>query len=64
MNEMESEAARLSKMRDRLEAGLMKMDEAYVNGSTEHRLPHVANISFKYVNLSLCSAYLFDFYTL
>lgn len=49
MNEMEAEAARLSKMRDRLEAGLMKIDEAYVNGSTEHRLPHVANISFKYV---------------
>lgn len=49
MNEMEAEAARLSKMRDRLEAGLLKMDEAYVNGSTEHRLPHVANISFKYV---------------
>ncbi len=49
MNEMEAEAARLSKMRDRLEAGLMELEEAYVNGSTEHRLPHVANISFKYV---------------
>lgn len=49
MNEMESEAARLSKMRDRLEAGLLKLDEAYVNGNTEHRLPHVSNISFKYV---------------
>jgi len=49
MQEMESEAARLSKMRDRLEAGLMALEEAYVNGNTEHRLPHVANISFKYV---------------
>jgi cysteine desulfurase IscS len=49
MNEMESEAARLSKMRDRLEAGLMQLEEAYVNGNREHRLPHVANISFKYV---------------
>jgi len=49
MNEMEAEAARLSKMRDRLEAGLMELEEAYVNGSVEHRLPHVANISFKYV---------------
>jgi len=28
---------------------LMKLEEAYVNGSREHRLPHVANISFKYV---------------
>ncbi|MBS1644994.1 MAG: IscS subfamily cysteine desulfurase [Bacteroidetes bacterium] len=49
MQEMEQEAARLSKMRDRLEAGLMALEEAYVNGNTEHRLPHVANISFKYV---------------
>ncbi len=49
MNEMEAEAKRLSTMRDRLEAGLMELEEAYVNGSKEHRLPHVANISFKYV---------------
>lgn len=49
MNEMAGEAARLSKMRDRLEAGLLQLEEAYVNGSVEHRLPHVANISFKYV---------------
>lgn len=49
MNEMESEAARLSVMRDRLEQGLLELEEAYVNGNVEHRLPHVANISFKYV---------------
>ncbi len=49
MNEMEAEGQRLSKMRDRLEAGLMQLEEAYVNGNREHRLPHVANISFKYV---------------
>ncbi len=49
MNEMESEAARLSVMRDRLENALMELEEAYVNGSKEHRLPHVSNISFKYV---------------
>lgn len=49
MNEMEAEAARLSKMRDRLEQGLLELEEAYVNGSVEHRLPHVSNISFKYV---------------
>ncbi len=49
MQEMESEAKRLSIMRDRLESELMKLEEAYVNGNTEHRLPHVANISFKYV---------------
>jgi len=49
MHEMTSEAARLSKMRDRLEASLLELEEAYVNGNREHRLPHVANISFKYV---------------
>jgi cysteine desulfurase len=49
MNEMESEAKRLSKMRDRLEASLMELEETYVNGTREYRLPHTANISFKYV---------------
>ncbi|GAA4462574.1 IscS subfamily cysteine desulfurase [Nemorincola caseinilytica] len=49
MNEMAEEAARLSKLRDKLEHALMKIEEAYVNGNSEHRLPHVCNISFKYV---------------
>ncbi|WP_231459865.1 IscS subfamily cysteine desulfurase [Pedobacter sp. Leaf132] len=47
--EMESESVRLSGLRDRLESTLSKMEESYVNGNVEHRLPHVANISFKYV---------------
>ncbi|WP_175635157.1 IscS subfamily cysteine desulfurase [Pedobacter ghigonis] len=47
--EMESEAIRLSALRDKLESTLNKMEESYVNGNTKHRLPHVANISFKYV---------------
>ncbi|AMJ66353.1 IscS subfamily cysteine desulfurase [Hymenobacter sp. PAMC 26628] len=47
--EMAADAARLSVMRDRLQAELMTMEETYVNGSVESRLPHVANISFKYV---------------
>lgn len=49
MNEMESESVRLSAMRDRLESALMQVEEAYVNGNREHRLPHTTNISFKYV---------------
>lgn len=49
MNEMEADAKRLSQLRDKLEAGLLKLEEAYVNGSRQHRLPHVTNISFKYV---------------
>lgn len=47
--EMESEAKRLSALRDRLQAELTVLEESYVNGNQEHRLPHVANISFKYV---------------
>lgn len=49
MLDMEADTARLSKLRDKLETSLMKLEEAYVNGSREHRLPHVANISFKHV---------------
>jgi len=47
--EMAEDTARISKMRDHLETELLKLEEAYVNGSREHRLPHVANISFKHV---------------
>ncbi|MBB6238874.1 cysteine desulfurase [Pedobacter sp. AK013] len=47
--EMESESVRLAALRDKLESTLSKMEESYVNGNTQHRLPHVANISFKYV---------------
>ncbi|HEX8656584.1 MAG TPA: IscS subfamily cysteine desulfurase [Hymenobacter sp.] len=47
--EMEADTARLSAMRDRLEKELLTLEESYVNGSREHRLPHVTNISFKYV---------------
>ncbi len=49
MNEMEAEGKRLSILRDKLETSLMELEESYVNGNTEHRLPHVCNISFKYV---------------
>jgi cysteine desulfurase len=47
--DMEEDNKRISKMRDHLETELMKLEEAYINGSTEHRLPHVTNISFKHV---------------
>lgn len=48
-NEMEEEAKRLSALRDKLERGLTVLEESYVNGNVENRLPHTANISFKYV---------------
>lgn len=47
--EMESEAKRLSAMRDKLQKALVELEEAYVNGNQAHRLPHITNISFKYV---------------
>ncbi len=49
MLDMEEDTIRISKLRDKLETELMKLEEAYINGSTEHRLPHVTNISFKHV---------------
>ncbi len=49
MLDMEEDSKRISKMRDHLQTELLKLEEAYVNGSSEHRLPHVANISFKHV---------------
>ena len=49
LNEMEEETKRVSALRDKLETALVKTEEAYINGSTQHRLPHVTNISFKYV---------------
>ena len=49
MQDMESDNARISKLRDKLENALLKIEESYLNGDKEHRLPHVTNISFKYV---------------
>jgi cysteine desulfurase len=47
--EMEQDAARLSKLRDHLQAELTKLEETKVNGNEGSRMPHVANISFKHV---------------
>ncbi len=47
--EMAEEAQRLSRLRDRLEQGLLKLEETYVNGNPDSRMPHVTNISFKHV---------------
>ena len=48
--EMATETARLRAMRDRLSAELhANLDEIFINGSVEHRLPHNLNISFAYV---------------
>jgi cysteine desulfurase len=49
MQDMEKDTIRLSAMRNRLEKSLIELEETYINGNTDHRLPHVTNISFKYV---------------
>lgn len=48
-NEMAEESKRLAALRDKLERSLTVLEESYVNGNVEHRIPHTANISFKYV---------------
>jgi cysteine desulfurase len=49
-NEMPEESRKLSFLRDKLKDKLTsELDEVYINGSMEHRLPHNLNISFAYV---------------
>ncbi|HEU4553312.1 MAG TPA: IscS subfamily cysteine desulfurase [Chitinophaga sp.] len=47
--EMEEEGKRLQILRDKLEKALLQLEESYLNGASNQRLPHVSNISFKYV---------------
>ena len=49
MLEMDADAKRLIVLRDKLENKLLELEEAYLNGSKQYRLPHVSNISFKHV---------------
>jgi cysteine desulfurase len=47
--EMATENERVRMLRDRLLVGLSEIEETYVNGSMEHRVPHNLNISFNFV---------------
>jgi len=48
--EMQADAERLNKLRNRLEYELTsRLEECYINGNVDHRMPHVTNISFKHV---------------
>ena len=47
--EMDVEVPRIKALRDRLAKGLMEIEEVYVNGDLDHRVPHNLNISFNYV---------------
>jgi len=47
--EMETENAHIKKLQLRLLSGLTEIEETYVNGDIEKRVPHNLNISFNYV---------------
>ncbi len=47
--EMAHENDRIRMLRDRLLAGVRDMEEVYVNGDLEQRVPHNLNVSFNYV---------------
>jgi cysteine desulfurase len=47
--EMAEENARICSLRDRLWAGLSVMEEVYLNGDLDQRVPHNLNVSFNYV---------------
>jgi cysteine desulfurase len=49
-NEMNAEAERLKKMRDKFEKAILAIQGTAVNGSMDSRLAHVSNISFGYVD--------------
>ena len=48
-NEMQQDAERLSRLRDKLQNALVQLEETKINGNVDHRMPHVTNISFKHV---------------
>jgi cysteine desulfurase len=47
--EMKVENERIRMLRDKLWRGLSEMEEVYVNGDMERRVPHNLNVSFNYV---------------
>ena len=47
--EMESENGRTRALRDRLWAGLQTIEETYLNGDMDQRVPHNLNVSFNFV---------------
>jgi cysteine desulfurase len=46
---MATENERIRMLRDRLLAGLSQIEDVYVNGDLERRVPHNLNMSFNYV---------------
>ncbi len=47
--EMDAENARIRQLQQRLLSGLQDIEQIFINGDLEHRVPHNLNISFNYV---------------
>lgn len=47
--EMDSENERIRMLRDRLWNGIQDMEEVYINGDIDQRVPHNLNVSFNFV---------------
>ncbi|TDK68211.1 IscS subfamily cysteine desulfurase [Sapientia aquatica] len=47
--EMAEENKRILALRNRLATGLQEIEEVYINGDLDHRVPHNLNVSFNYV---------------
>ena len=47
--QMAEENKRIGALRDRLLKGLTDIDQVFINGDMEHRVPHNLNISFAYI---------------
>ncbi len=47
--EMATDSDRVRSLRDRLWQGLSQIEEVYLNGDMEHRVPHNLNVSFNFV---------------
>ena len=47
--EMDADNARVRRLRDKLWDGLSQIEEVYVNGDMERRVPHNLNVSFNFV---------------
>ena len=49
MAEMQQDAERLSKLRDKLQSAFLEMEEVTINGNVNSRMPQITNMSFKHV---------------
>lgn len=47
--EMATEIPRIKALRDRLERGLLAIEQVYINGDMTHRVAHNLNVSFNYI---------------